>query len=160
MHPNAILLERLFAALNRKDHEAMAACYHPKATFEDIAFALRGRREIHDMWRMICAGDIQATFMVMHADDRAGLVSVVDDYTFSDTGRHVRNVIESRFTFQDQLILTHTDTCDPEVWAVMAMGGIRGFMAGQVGPLRRFKARRKLATFVDAHPAPAAVIGS
>jgi hypothetical protein len=120
MHPNALLLERLFSALNRKDHEAMAACYHAKATFDDIAFALRGREEIHDMWRMICAGDIKATFSVVHADDRNGQVSVVDDYTFSDTGRHVRNVIDSRFTFKDQLILTHADTCDPLAWAAMA----------------------------------------
>jgi hypothetical protein len=100
VHPNALLLERLFSALNHKDHAAMASCYHPNATFDDIAFARRGKQEIHDMWRMVCAGDIRATFSVVHADDGGGQVSVVDDYTFSDTGRHVRNVIDSRFTFR------------------------------------------------------------
>jgi hypothetical protein len=156
MHPNALLLERLFSALNRKDHEAMAACYHPAATFDDIAFALRGRAEIHDMWRMVCAGDIRATVDVTRADDRTGEVRVVDDYTFSDTGRHVRNVIASRFMFQDGFVLTHADTCDPVAWAAMAMGGVNGFLAGRVGPLRRFKARRKLAAFVASHSAAAA----
>jgi hypothetical protein len=155
MHPHTLLLERLFSALNRKDHRAMAACYHPKATFDDIAFALRGRETIHDMWRMICAGDIKATFSVVHADDRSGQVSLVDDYTFSETGRHVKNVIDSRFTFQDQLVLTHADSCDPVAWATMAMGGVTGFVAGRVGPLRRFKARRKLAKFVEEHAASA-----
>ena len=43
MHANEILLRRLFDALDRHDHAAMAACYQPDATFRDIAFDLRGR---------------------------------------------------------------------------------------------------------------------
>jgi ketosteroid isomerase-like protein len=155
MHPNALLLQRLFSSLDRKDHETMATCYHPDATFHDIAFSLRGKSEIHDMWRMVCAGDIRATFEVLHADDATGRVRVIDDYTFSDTGRKVRNVIESRFTFQDHLVVEHRDTCDPRAWAAMAIGGVRGFLAGRISPLRRFKAGRKLKRFVAEHPAPA-----
>lgn len=155
MHPHALLLQRLFSSLDRKDAQTMASCYHPEATFQDIAFDLHGKREVHDMWRMICAGDIRAAFEVVHADDDTGRVRVVDDYTFSDTGRKVRNVIDSRFTFKDHLVFEHRDTCDPHEWAAMAMGGISGFLAGRVAPLRRFKARSKLKKFVKQHPAKA-----
>jgi hypothetical protein len=153
MHSNALLLERLFSSLDRKDAKAMAACYHPEATFQDIAFDLHGKKEIYDMWRMICAGDIRATFEVLHADDKTGRVRVVDEYTFSDTGRRVKNVIDSRFTFKNDLIAEHRDTCDPKEWAAMAMGGVKGFLAGRVAPLRKLKARRKLKEFVQQHPA-------
>jgi ketosteroid isomerase-like protein len=149
MHPNAELLQRLFSSLDRRDDESMAACYHPEATFEDIAFELHGKREIHDMWRMICAGDIRTSFEIVHADDVKGRVKVIDEYTFSDTGRKVRNVIDSRFKFVDHLIVEQRDDCNPREWAAMALGGLSGFVAGRVDPLRRFKARRKLQQFVE-----------
>ena len=148
MHQNAQLLDRLFSSLNRKDDASMAACYHPRATFHDIAFDLEGRQAIHDMWRMICAGDIHATYEVVQADGQHGRVKVVDEYTFGDTGRKVRNVIESRFTFADDLIVAQHDECDPKAWGAMALGGVGGFLAGRIAPLRRFKADRKLRSFV------------
>jgi len=155
MHPNALLLQRLFSSLDRKDDKAMAACYHTEATFQDIAFALRGKAEIADMWRMICAGDIRTTFEILQADDATGRVKVIDEYTFSETGRRVKNVIDSRFTFRDHLIVEQRDDCDPREWAAMAMGGAKGFLAGHIAPLRRLMARRKLKTFV-AQPRAAA----
>ena len=153
MHPNAQLLEQLFSSLNRKDDKSMAACYHPQATFHDIAFDLRGRQAIHDMWRMICAGDIHATYEVVQVDDKRGRVKVVDEYTFGDTGRKVRNVIVSQFAFEDHLIADQHDDCDPKAWGEMAIGGVGGFLAGRVGAVRRFKADRKLRKFVTTHAA-------
>src|SRR5690349_17236423 len=38
MHTNAVLLQQLFSSLNQHNHEAMAGCYHSKASFTDIAF--------------------------------------------------------------------------------------------------------------------------
>ena len=156
MHTNAILLQRLFNSLNQHDHEAMAACYHLKATFTDIAFELRGRKQIHAMWHMICqpegqAGDIAALFNVVHADDRRGWVNLVDDYTFSSTGHKVTNVIDSHFYFEDGLIVEQRDFCDPGAWAAMALGGVSGFLASQFHFLRNFKARQMLSKFVENH---------
>jgi len=148
MHRNAVLLQRLFVSLNGHDPHAMAECYHPDARFQDIAFDLQGKREIAAMWKMICRGDIRAKFHVLHADDQGGLVKVVDEYTFSDTGREVFNPIESRFEFRDGLIATHVDTCDPVIWAAMAIGGFRGFLAGEFRALRAWKARKKLEPFL------------
>jgi SnoaL-like domain len=153
MHPNALLLHQLFESVNRREDRAVADCYHRDATFHDIAFDLRGKKEIHDMWRMICAGDLRVTFEVVHADDQGGRARVVDEYTFSDTKRRVRNVIDSRFRFADDRIIEHNDDCDPRKWAAMAIGGISGFVAGRVPFLRRLKASRKLRKFVEGQAA-------
>jgi ketosteroid isomerase-like protein len=154
MHKNAALLERLFASLNRHDYPSMAACYHPAAVFKDIAFDLQGRKRIHAMWAMICDGDsdIRATFDVIRADDQEGQVKLVDEYTFRDTHRPVRNAIDSRFRFRDGLIIEHRDFCDPREWAAMAVGGAGGFLAGRIRLLRSWKAQKKLQAFVKRHP--------
>jgi hypothetical protein len=62
MHPHAALLEKLYKCLDGKDHEGMASCYCPEATFEDIAFNLRGKKQIHAMWHMIAETDLRASF--------------------------------------------------------------------------------------------------
>ena len=149
MHANGVLLQRLFTALDHHDHSTMAACYHPAATFRDIAFNLSGQGEIHAMWQMICeTSDIRATFEVLHADDVEGRVALVDHYTFSDTSRKVRNVIDSTFRFQKGVIVQHRDHCDPRAWAEMAFpGGVRGFLAGNFRIVRSLAARRKLDAF-------------
>ena len=128
-HPNADLLHRLFTSLNQHDHQEMAACYHADATFRDIAFDLRGSKQIHAMWHMICETDIRASFHLLEVDDRVGHVTLIDDYTFSSTGRAVHNVIDSHFRLRDGLIIEHQDLCDARVWAAMALGGVSGFMA-------------------------------
>jgi ketosteroid isomerase-like protein len=156
MHPNAALLHRLFSALDNHDHMTMASCYHEAATFQDIAFSLRSKREIHSMWHMICDGDIRATFEVTNANDHDGHVKLVDTYTFGATrdkpGRRVRNVIDSRFRFRDGLIIEHRDVCDPRAWARLAIGGPAGFLAGRIHFLRSWKAGQLLAAFVRSHP--------
>src|ERR1017187_3335819 len=149
MHPNMTLLRRLYDSLNRRDSNVMAACYHPAATFHDIAFDLKGKEQIHAMWRMICSGDVLATFNVVHADDHHGVVKLVDEYTFSETGRRVRNPIESRFRFRDGLIIEQRDSCDPRAWAAMAVGGLTGFLAGRFRFLRSWKARSMLRRFIN-----------
>ena len=153
MHAHHDLVSRLFMALDRHDDGTMAACYHESARFRDIAFDLRSHREIRCMWRMIClTSDLRATFRVLDADNTGARVSLVDHYTFRQTGRQVRNEIESRFTFRDGLILSHEDVCDPVAWGAMALGGIRGFLAGRSRLLRSRAAARVLEEFRSAHP--------
>src|SRR5919109_802291 len=149
MHNNGKVLQQLFAAVNAHDHAAIAACYHSDAVFRDIAFDLHGAREIHAMWHMICSGDLTATVHTLEADGDKGRAQVTDEYTFSETGRKVCNPIESSFRFRDGLIIEHCDECDPRNWAAMALGGVSGFVAGRFEFVRRWKARKKLARFVD-----------
>jgi ketosteroid isomerase-like protein len=145
------VITRLFSALDRHDHQAMAECYDDDATFGDIAFDLTGKKRIHAMWHMICDGDIRATFEIVKADDRAAVVKVVDEYTFRSSGRKVRNVIESRFALWNGAIVGQRDVCDPKKWAGMAIGGVSGYLAGRLAFLRRAKARKLLDAFIETH---------
>jgi hypothetical protein len=131
----------------------MAACYHPAAHFQDIAFDLRGRDRIAAMWGMICDTDLQPAFQIVQAGEESAVASVIDEYTFTETGRRVRNVIESRFRFRDGLIVEHIDSCDARLWAEMALGGVAGFLAGRIGFLRKWKAASLLQTWQANHPA-------
>jgi ketosteroid isomerase-like protein len=150
MHPNAKLLQQLYTGLDQREHQAMTDCYHADATFHDIAFDLKGKDQIRSMWQMICDGDIRATFDIVSVDDREGVVTLVDEYTFRETGRRVRNPIESRFRFRDGLIVEHRDSCDPRAWAAEAIGGVGGFLAGRLHFLRAWKARGMLRSFIHA----------
>lgn len=152
MHANAALLTRLFTALDARDHAAMAACYHPKARFRDIAFDLEDRA-IGDMWRMICSGDIRVEIEHVEADDRTGLARIVDRYSFGRKKRPVVNRIESRFRFRNGRIVRQVDECDPQSWAEQALGkGPLGALAGRSRLLRCALARGKLALWVLRHP--------
>jgi len=154
MNNNAQIIHTLYTSLNNHDHQSMAGCYHPEATFEDIAFKLNGKKQIHAMWGMICrpGSDIQSTFKVIYADDKIGEAELIDDYTMSETGRKVRNEITSYFKFQDELIIGHHDVCDPKKWAEQALGGVTGFLAGRFHFLRSRKANEKLQAFIEANP--------
>jgi ketosteroid isomerase-like protein len=148
-HANALLLRRLFTALQDRNHERMADCYAPSATFHDIAFDLRDRQEIHAMWHMICdTTSVTVTIQGIEADEREGVARVVDSYTFSETGNPVVNPIESHFRFENGRILEHRDDCDERSWARQAIGGPAGWLAGRVRPLRAWKAARKLRPYL------------
>lgn len=158
MHSNADVLTRLFTALDEHDHLTMAACYHPDAHFRDIAFDLRGQRQIHAMWHMVSESDIRVTIEQIDARDGEGYARFIDVYTFGAgrgsrrAGRLVRNPIESRFWFEDGQIIRQLDSCDSRAWANAALGGVGGWLAGRVRPLRSFVAQKKLHAFVDRHP--------
>lgn len=153
MHPNASLLTKLYTSLDAGEHEAMAECYHPDATFEDIAFSLRGKKQIQAMWHMIAEGaKLRATFKVLDADDQTGSVDLIDDYTFKDTGNPVHNVIHSDFRFRDGLIIEHRDSCSALKWGMQALGPVKGVIAWLVPSTRKNKAKSKLEAFIAAHP--------
>ncbi|GAB2947023.1 nuclear transport factor 2 family protein [Hymenobacter coalescens] len=124
MTPHEELLHRFYQAFQRRDHAAMAACYHPDATFNDAAFAhLRGA-EIGAMWQMLCeqGKDLRLAFNDIRADEHEGRATWDAHYTFSRTGRPVHNHIRARFTFQDGKILTHHDAFSFWRWARQALG--------------------------------------
>ncbi len=153
MHPNHDCLHRLYIALNKRDPDAMAACYAPDAHFRDIAFDWDKRDDIHNMWRMICSRPIQATFAIIDADETHGFAGAVFSYTFGASedrpGLPVRNPTISAFTFRAGLIVRQEDCCDAKAWARMAMGtGPKGFFAGRIRLLRSLTAKAKVAAFL------------
>src|SRR5205823_1090194 len=99
MHPHAHSIDLLYKSLAAHNHGAMAECYHADATFEDIAFRLKGKERIHEMWRFVTRDEpqLKATFEIIRADDDRVHARLIDDYIFTETNRPVVNVIISFF---------------------------------------------------------------
>ena|SRR5438105_3893418 len=155
MHLNAQRIETLYAAIAKGDPDAAIACYADDSYFEDIAFRRHSRKEIHQMWRMVCHAKPMVTFWSAVADDQRGNGHWTADYMFGKTdtnpGRRVVNNSTSAFTFHHGLIATHHDYCDAKAWARQAYTFPKSLLAS-VEPLRRFVASRKLQKFLKTHP--------
>jgi ketosteroid isomerase-like protein len=124
MHPNEELITRFYAAFQRHDPDGMIACYDPEVTFSDPVFqTLKGARA-GAMWRMLAgrSQDLKVAASDIHADDQRGSAHWVALYTYSATGRKVRNIVDARFQFKDGRILIHQDTFDLWKWAGQALG--------------------------------------
>lgn len=136
-HPNAQLIETFYTAFQRRDAEAMVACYAPDVWFSDPVFHdLRGPRA-GAMWRMLAAraSSLEVTFRDVRADDKTGSAHWEARYLFSATGRQVHNVIDARFEFRDGKITRHADTFDLWRWSGMALGA-KGKLLGWAPPIK------------------------
>ena len=135
---NRELIDRLYTALAARDHETMASCYRPNARFFDPVFGeLRGD-EVRAMWRMLCerGADLVVSHSDVEADDDRGSARWVATYTFSGTGRPVRNEIDARFRFEDGLIAEHDDRFALWAWTRQALGAT-GLLLGWSPPVQR-----------------------
>ncbi len=123
MHPNAALIDRLYASFSRRDAEAMATCYAAGATFADPIFEVEGDA-VGLMWAMLCerGRDLVLDWRDVRADDGSGSAHWEARYTFSVTSRQVYNRIDSAFTFRDGLIATQRDRFSLWRWSRMALG--------------------------------------
>jgi ketosteroid isomerase-like protein len=137
-HPNAELIERFYEAFQRRDAEAMGACYADDVVFSDPAFGeLRGE-EARDMWRMLVqrAQDFSLTYDVVDANERTGSAQWVARYLFSQSGRSVVNRIQAQFVFRDGRIAEHRDTFDLWRWSQQALG-LKGVLLGWTPVVQR-----------------------
>jgi ketosteroid isomerase-like protein len=148
---NAKLIEGLYAAMNRKDGDAMAKLYAPDGRFRDPAFGELTGAEAGDMWRMLTgrASDLEVELAGHEAEGDLGSAHWIATYTFS-TGRHVVNDIHASFRFEDGKIVEHEDSFSLFRWARQAFGPA-GFVLGlpPMSLLVRRRARADLARFRD-----------
>jgi ketosteroid isomerase-like protein len=150
-HPNAAVIERLYAALDAKDGDTMASLYAPEAHFRDPAFGDLHGSEPGDMWRMLCsqAKDLTAEVSNVQADERSGSAHWEARYTFTATGRPVVNRIDATYRFRDGLIEDHRDEFSMWAWSRQALGPPAYLLGsnplGQA--LIRRRARGQLAAF-------------
>lgn len=130
-HANTDLIKRFYAALGNRDAAGMGSCYADDATFSDPVFRHLDAAGVRTMWAMLCAraSDLEVGISDIQADDSSGSVRWTARYTFSKTGRKVRNVIDARFAFVGGKIVRHTDHFDLWRWAGMALG-IKGKLLG------------------------------
>ena len=113
----------------------MAECYHPKVHFIDPAFGLLKEGQVSKMWEMLLSrskGNIKIEFFDVKADEFTGSAKWVATYNFSKTNRTVVNRISAEFTFQDGLIIKHTDSFDVWKWSKQAFG-TTGYLLGWTG---------------------------
>jgi ketosteroid isomerase-like protein len=149
------VIRRLYEALKTRDTAAFARLYHPEAVFEDPVFKLSGR-QVPAMWHMLCeAGqDLEVGYRDVRAAGQSGTGRWEAVYTFSATGRKVRNRITSEFRFRDGKIVQQRDRFDFWRWSRQALGPA-GLLLGWT-PLLRAKVRKRaaanLAKFLAAHP--------
>lgn len=150
-HPNAQLIERFYQAFQRRDGEAMAACYSADVQFSDPVFTDLHGAEAGDMWRMLTARaqDFSLTYEGVEADGQRGSARWVASYTFTQTGRKVTNHIRAHFHFRDGLICQHVDSFDLWRWSRQALGA-KGALLGWVPPVQaaiRAQAAKGLAAY-------------
>ena len=155
-HPNAVLIERFYRALGRRDAEAMIACYAPDATFDDPVFRELDAAGAAAMWRMLCARgkDLAVVASDVEADHAAGRAHWVATYTYAATGRPVENRIDALFAFRDGRIVRHVDRFDLWRWLRQALGA-KGLLLGWAPPVQsavRAQAAKALADWRAKNP--------
>lgn len=141
MHDNERLIRELYAALARRDGEAMAACYDPGASFCDPVFTALAGAEVGDMWRLLCrrATRIRVEVTGVEADETTGRADWQAWYPFSGTGREVHNVVHAEFRFHEGRIVAHVDEFDLWCWSRQALG-LPGLLLGWA-PLLQHRVR-------------------
>ncbi|WP_354700692.1 hypothetical protein DSM112329_00977 [Paraconexibacter sp. AEG42_29] len=146
-------IDRLYAAMNAGDGDAMAACYTPDATFEDPAFGHLEDGRGQAMWRMLCSRSADSDLKVTVVDRQAepggtGTAHWLADYTFTETGRRVHNDVRASFVFSGGLIAAHRDRFDLRAWGGQALGTVPGLLG--YTPVLRLMIHRRTAKGLDA----------
>jgi ketosteroid isomerase-like protein len=135
MNANEALITKFYTAFANADAKTMAECYHPKVHFIDPAFGLLKEEQVSKMWEMLLIkskGNLKIEFSNVKADEFTGSANWVATYNFSKTNRNVVNRIAAEFSFQDGLIIKHTDSFDVWKWSKQAFGPT-GYLLGWTG---------------------------
>ena len=153
---HAETIEAFYQAFDQRDYDQMAACYHPSVRFSDPVFPSLVGDEARAMWHMLCeqGTDLRVTFTGITAEGGRGSAHWEAEYTFTPTGRGVRNRVDASFEFEAGSIIRHRDTFDLWRWTRMALGpsgiltGWTGFTQAKV----RVAADKGLRRFIASHP--------
>src|SRR3954454_22659382 len=123
-HPNAELLQRVYAAFAARVGAAVAASYTPGAVLYGAGVGELHGDEPGRMWVMLTgrAQDLAIALAAHEADGAGGTAHWLADYTFGATGRKVHNDVRARFVFRDGLIAEHHDDFSFHGWARQALG--------------------------------------
>ncbi len=140
MNENEQIMHRFYTAFRQLDYRTMQDCYHPDAVFNDPAFGLLNGEETRGMWEMLCkrATDFKLDFSNIHSEDgdEYGTCNWTAFYTFSKTGRKVRNDVKAYMRFSEGKIIEHSDAFSLHKWSKQALG-LKGYLLGWTGFLQR-----------------------
>jgi ketosteroid isomerase-like protein len=130
---SAEVVERFYAAFDRRDGEAMAAAYAPDGHFKDPVFGELTGAEAGTMWRMLTRTARDLKVELAEHDERSA--HWIATYTFSATGRPVVNDVHATFKIEDGLIVDHVDAFSFWKWSRQAIG-TKGLLLGWTPFLR------------------------
>lgn len=118
------LVHRFYTALAERDGEAMAACYGDDVVFEDPVFGVLNGEDARDMWRMLCASDtdLALTHEVFESTPTRATAQWIARYTFTQTGRPVKNEVTASMIVADEKIVDHRDSFSFWKWSSQALG--------------------------------------
>ena len=121
---NRDVVDAFYRALADRDGEVMANSYHPDAVFEDPAFGVLSGPDAGDMWRMLCSSDtdLRLTHTIEEEAQDSVVTNWIAEYTFTTTGRAVRNDVTATMKFRDGKIIDHRDHFDFWKWSSQALG--------------------------------------
>jgi hypothetical protein len=108
------ILEKYYENLASGNIDALKNLYHPEVTFKDPVFELQAL-EVWAMWKMLFSSGklpIQIIYRDIIVNENMGSALWIADYTFSKTGRKVKNVIYSSFEIKDGKIFKQTENFD------------------------------------------------
>ncbi|MGH7584970.1 MAG: nuclear transport factor 2 family protein [Gemmatimonadales bacterium] len=147
------VIRTFYAAFQRRDHRAMAGCYAPDPRFTDPVFRTLEGLRVAAMWRMLCerATDLRVEVSNVQVDGHTGSADWEARYTFTPTGRKVRNRIHASFEFAGGRISRHQDEFDLHAWARQALGP-KGLLLGWTPLVQkaiRAQARKSLDKFIQ-----------
>jgi ketosteroid isomerase-like protein len=141
---SAELIARFYEAFDRRDGDAMAACYAPDARFSDPVFPGLTGAEPGAMWRMLTGRSEDLRVELVEYDAAAAHWRAT--YTFTQTGRLVVNDVRARFEFGgDGKIAEHVDDFSFYRWSRQALGA-PGLLLGWTLRLRRATQRKARAS--------------
>jgi ketosteroid isomerase-like protein len=147
---SAELIARFYGAFDRRDGDAMAACYAPDARFSDPVFPGLTGAEPGAMWRMLTGRSEDLRVELVEHDAESAHWRAT--YTFTQTGRKVVNDVHASFKFSaNGKIAEHTDAFSFYRWSRQALGA-PGLLLGWTPLLRRAtqrKARASLDEFLE-----------
>jgi ketosteroid isomerase-like protein len=121
---NEDVVRDFFAAFGQRDYVAMTRHYQPDAAFEDPVFGKLTYEQIAQMWKMLClrGKDLKIELISCQVDADRCTAEWEATYTFSQTGRFVRNRVRSVFFMRDGKIAKQDDSFNFWNWSSQALG--------------------------------------
>lgn len=154
MQTNVQVITKFYTAFQELDYKTMNSCYSDDIVFNDPAFGLLRGDEAKAMWEMLCknAKDFSLSFSnIQELDDEYATCNWVATYTFSKTGRKVKNEIRAYMKLKEGKIIEHSDAFKLSKWASQALG-FKGVLLGWTGFMKRKiqqNARKSLIAFIE-----------
>ncbi len=118
------VVTKFYDAFKSKDFKTMQSLYAINARFNDEVFQGLNGFEAGKMWEMLLKSgkDMTVDYEILDTSKNTAKVQWIANYTFSKTGRKVRNVVTSEFEIEDGKIYTQRDKFSFGKWSKQALG--------------------------------------